>query len=173
MTLGEIEEIARRVAREEAWAVAREAAMEVGNALPMRTQVDAFWGRDGGDGGGVTPFPQRLWDPFYWRWDPDAETLTIGNIRLYSTDGDHIELADQTAISLTDESDTWVYMTFDHGTKALAVATSADEADSLTDDEDRTAGLQRYPLYCFTRSGASVTCKYDRIHHGAVSAIYR
>lgn len=120
------------------------------------------------DGG----FPTRAWDPFRWAWDGAAGNVTVGNLMLYTAAGALLTLADQ-EVAVADEETAYVYMQHNHGTNALTVGKAASEESAQTTEEDIGNGVQKFPLYKFTRSGAALACVRDYIHHGAVSGNMR
>lgn len=149
------------IAREEAGLAAGAlpaGGAEAGSSVPAGVSVGAS------DGG----FPTRAWDPFRWAWNGTAGNVTIGNVMLYTAAGALLTLADQT-VAVADAETAYVYMQHNHGTNALTVGKAASEADAQTTETDIGNGVQKYPLYKFTRSGAALACVLDYIHHGAVS----
>ena len=144
---------------------ARQAAREVGNALPMRQQVDGYWGNvhHGGDDVG---FPQRDCDPFFWRWNGESGTVTIGNLIFYKVDGTWAIAAD-TAFGLSQGAN-YVYAVYSHPAGTLSVKAGTTEEEALTSEDDRTAGNQKVMLYKFTRTNKALKCDLDRIHHSAI-----
>lgn len=158
MERGEIEAIAREAAEF--------AALGIGNALPMRMQIDGGRGFGGEDVGGGLSFPQRPCDPFFWRWDSDTGKVTVGNVIFYKVDGTWVGAADA-ELTMADGAN-YVYAVFSHTAGTLTVETTAAEATAITADADRTAGNQKMMLYKFTKTGTGLKCDLDRIHHSAV-----
>lgn len=157
----EVEQLMWDIARQ----AAQDAALAVGNGLPMRQQLDGYWGATGGSGGG-TAFPQRTCDPFFWRWNSTTGKVKIGNIIFYKTDGTWATAADA-ELTMADGTN-YVYAVYAHPTGVISVATTTTEADAYTADADRTAGNQKLMLYKFTKTGTALKCTLDRIHHGAI-----
>jgi len=155
-----LEQLINDIARQ----VARLAVVERDNALSIHQQVDGYWGNARGDSD--DGFPQRTCDPFYWKWDRDAQEVTIGNLIFYKVDGTWATATD-TALEMS-EGENYVYAVYSHPDGELSVTTSVTEDDAYTSEDDRTAGNQKVMLYKFTRTDKALKCDLDRIHHSAV-----
>ena len=142
----------------------REAVAESGNALSRRQQVDGYWGNARGDSD--VGFPQRDCDPFFWRWNGESGTVTIGNLIFYKVDGTWATATD-TAFELSQGAN-YVYAVYSHPDGTLSVKASTTEEEAFTSEDDRTAGNQKVMLYKFTRTNKFLRCDLDRIHHSAV-----
>ena len=134
---------------------------------PTRRVIDLT--RPAGRASEPLQFPQRPCDPFNWTQTDSAE-VTIGNIMLYTANGELITMADHVQ-ALTDDDDNYVFMTHNHTDNGIDIGVTLTVGDIQTDAADRAAGLQRYPLYHFAVASGVVTCELDYIHHGAVSCI--
>ena len=150
------------IAREEA----QQAALGLGNTLPITVPFGGAFAGMRGDEGGWVSFPQRACDPFFWRWNTDTEKVTVGNVIFYKVDGTWVGAAD--AELTMAEGVNYVYAVFSHTAGTLTVETTATEATAITADADRTAGNQKMMLYKFTKTGTGLKCDLDRIHHSAV-----